>query len=101
MNVFDAKDWEGLTVKQVRAEIPEARKYVGRVAVVREASADENGQIHLYTNDDIWCPARLVEVVESASEGCGGVQHHITEEDEGPTSQPEDPDPRYDDEGGF
>lgn len=24
-----------------------------------------------------------------------------TEEDEGPTSQPEDPDPRYDDEGGF
>lgn len=99
MNVFDAKDWEGLTVKQVRAEIPEARKYVGRVAVVREASADENGQIHLYTNDDIWCPARLVEVVEPDEAGCGGIQRN--EEDEGPTSQPEDPRGDRDFEGGF
>lgn len=26
---------------------------------------------------------------------------NLTEEDEGPTSQPEDPEPRLDDEGGF
>jgi hypothetical protein len=98
MNVFDASDWVGATVKQIRAEIPEGQKCVGRVAVVREAVEDENGQVHLYTNDDVWCPARLVEVVEAQTDGCGGVQRY---DDEGPTSQPEDPDPRYDDEGGF
>ena len=99
MNVFDPKDWEGRTVKQVRCEMPEARKFVGRVVRVVEAISDEKGDIHLLTNDDIWCPARLMEVVEPTSDLCGGIQHN--EEDEGPTSQPEDPDPRYDNEGGF
>lgn len=74
MKLFDAKDWEGLTVKQVRYEVPEGRKFVGRVAVVREACDDEKGEIHVYTNDDIWCPARLMEVVDSSTELCGGVQ---------------------------
>jgi hypothetical protein len=96
---MNVADWEGQTVKQVRAEVPEGRKYVGRVAIVRGAFEDENGEIHLYTNDDMWCPARLVEIVPADTDGCPGIQRN--EEDEGPTSQPEDPRADRDFEGGF
>lgn len=53
----------GKRIEQVRAEAPEWQKHVGRQGVVDAEFVDEKGQIHVRTEDGMWCPARLVSVV--------------------------------------
>lgn len=84
----------GAVVKQVRCEAPEYQRFVGRVSKVVETFVDEKGNLHVHTEDGVWCPARLVEEQDEPS-------FTRTEEDEGPTSQPEDPRADRDFEGGF
>jgi hypothetical protein len=55
--------WLGARIEQVRAEAPEYLKYVGRRGVVKDALVDEKGQVHVQTEDGMWCPARLVSVL--------------------------------------
>ncbi len=47
----------------VRCEAPEFQKFVGRKGTVEEAITDEKGQVHVKTDDGVWCPARLVAVI--------------------------------------
>lgn len=84
----------GALVKQVRVDNPEYQRFVGRQSKVVETFLDEKGNLHVHTEDGVWCPARLVEEVDSSP-------LNRTEEDEGPTSQSEDPKPGQDFEGGF
>lgn len=58
-------DWIGKKVRQVRCEAPEFRECLGRIGTVDKAFVDERGQTHVRTaEDEIWCPARLVEIVQ-------------------------------------
>ena len=58
------EDWNGKRVEQVRCEAPEFREFVGRKGVVVDSFEDEKGQTHLKTDDGMWCPARLVSVLD-------------------------------------
>jgi len=55
-----ASSFIGLQVEQVRCEDPIYQSYVGRKGLVVDAFTDEKGQVHVRTDDGIWCPARLV-----------------------------------------
>jgi hypothetical protein len=55
----------GLKVKQFATNTPECQGHVGRVSVVIGAFCDENDNMHVLTEDRIWCPSTLLEVVES------------------------------------
>lgn len=56
-------DWIGKRIEQVRCEAPEFQKFVGRKGTVDDVITDEKGQVHLKTEDGVWCPARLVSVL--------------------------------------
>lgn len=94
MNDFNKSQFVGKRVEQVRCVSPEYQRFVGRKGVIVDAMVDEKGTIHAQTDDGVWCPFHLL-AVESSS------PLNRTEEDEGPTSQPEDPPPSKDFEGGF
>ena len=53
-------DWIGKRVEQVKASEIAFQFHVGRVATVVESFTDEKDQIHIKTDDGIWCPAGLV-----------------------------------------
>jgi hypothetical protein len=108
----------GTLVKQVRCDSPEYQHFVGRQSRVTEAFVDEKGNLHVHTEDNVWCPARLVEPVfnqatdldlnpdTQRSQPIPPPRYSMEEafrdaDDEGPTSQPEDPPPSRDFEGGF
>ncbi len=59
----DVQAWVGKQVEQVRAEAPEYQKHVGRKGTVEEAFEDEKGQIHVKTDDGMWCPVRLLSTL--------------------------------------
>lgn len=63
MKVFDPSDWIGVKIRQVSCDVPSFEALVGRESVVNDAFMDEKGQIHLRTEDDVWCPARLCSPV--------------------------------------
>jgi hypothetical protein len=92
MNDFDKSKFVGKQVEQVRCA-PGNEKFLHRRGVIQDAMVDEKGTIHCQTDDGVWCPFFLLAEESSI--------HHRTEEDEGPTSQPEDPPPSKDFEGGF
>jgi RNase P/RNase MRP subunit p29 len=56
-------EWVGLKVEQVRYEHPEYASCVGRTGTVVDSTVDEKGQVHLLTDDNMWCPLRLMSVI--------------------------------------
>ena len=65
MNSNDShlKAFIGVTIEQVRCENRDYQHLVGRKGVVKDAIVDEKGQIHLETEDGMWCPLRLCSVL--------------------------------------
>jgi hypothetical protein len=67
-----------------------------------DAIVDEKGTIHCQTDDGVWCPFSLLAVEWNAPQDMDvNPSFQRNEEDEGPTSQPEDPRADRDFEGGF
>lgn len=59
----ESQSFVGLRVEQVRATLPECQKFVGRKGTVEEAFTDEKGNIHVKTDDGVWCPVSLIAVI--------------------------------------
>jgi hypothetical protein len=59
----ESQSFVGLTVEQVRCAAPDYQHMIGRQGRVLEAFTDEKGQIHLMTDDGVWCPLRLCSVI--------------------------------------
>jgi hypothetical protein len=55
--------WIGKLVQQVRATLPGTQRFLGRKATVTDVLTDELGNVHLQTDDDVWCPASLMAVI--------------------------------------
>lgn len=57
----------GKTIRQVRVADNEYAKFLGRIATVVEAMKDEKGNVHVHTDDGVWCPISLIEVIETGA----------------------------------
>ena len=56
----ESSSFIGLRIEQVRCCSPEYAYLVGRKGTVEEAFTDEKGNIHVRTEDGVWCPVSLI-----------------------------------------
>lgn len=55
--------YRGKKVKQV-SNAPGFEQFFGRESVIVDVIQDENGRHHVKTEDDVWCPAKYLEIIE-------------------------------------
>ena len=54
----------GKRVKQYSCDAIEYYRFIGRESIVVEVLRDEKNAIHCRTLDDVWCPLRLLIVLD-------------------------------------